>query len=106
MILFRIILFILLYSTLLFAQSDLEYELADDIKDNQLENLSHIEAAFILSGATNQDTLDFYINWYHNLLETVERFNLDRIDRIGSAAKVFSYLHSTTLKSIKNRPQR
>lgn len=90
-----------LLSGILFAQTPLEYELSEDIKDHQLEELSHIEAAFILSGAVEQDTLDYYLDWYNGLLETIENFNLDRIDRIGSAAKVFSYLHSTTLKKYK-----
>jgi hypothetical protein len=95
--------FVFLLACFSFASANLEYELAEDIKDNRLDDFSHIEAAFILSGATNADTLHYYLDWYNELLQTIENFNLDRIDRVGSAGKVFSYLHSTLLKKYKEQ---
>ncbi len=84
-------------------QSKLEKELAADISDHRLENFSLIQAAFILSGATEKDSLKYYEDWYRQLIETISRFNLDDFDRIGSAGKVFSYLHSTWLQSYKEK---
>ncbi|NQT27837.1 hypothetical protein HQ585_20940 [candidate division KSB1 bacterium] len=77
----------------------LEAQIAEDIEDYELHDFSRIEAAFILSGVTNPDTLKHYINWYNNLLEKVRAIPFDPSDRPGSASKVFNYLHATWLKN-------
>ncbi len=84
-------------------QSALEKDLAADISDHRLDDFSLVNAAFILSGATEEDSLKYYEGWYNQLVETISRFNLDDFDRIGSAGKVFSYLHSTWLRKYKEK---
>lgn len=79
----------------------LERQLTQDIQDNRLDEFSHIEAAFILSGANNPDSLAVYLQWYDNLLETIRGYNLDTHDRIASASKVFAYLHGSWLQNYK-----
>jgi tetratricopeptide (TPR) repeat protein len=75
--------------------TQLEDQLFNDIKDSRLDHFTLPEAAFILSGVTTQDSLDFYLQWYHDLVNTVKGFNLEEFDRIGSAEKVFNYLRTT-----------
>ncbi len=79
----------------------LEKALQQDIQDYTLDNYSHIEAAFILSGARSRTNLQQYMDWYDDLLLTIREFHLDSFDRTGSAAKVFSYLHSSWLLQYK-----
>lgn len=81
--------------------SNLEIELRKDIEDHQLDNFSHIEAAFILSGVTDSDSLQAYIDWYDTLIKTIQGYNFDPFDEKGSAAKVFNYLHGIWLKKYK-----
>lgn len=87
----------------LYAQFEtaLEQQLDADIDDYVLDDFSKIEAAFILSGANQQDTLDYYLNWYDDLLTTIRNYNFDTQDRIASASKVFAYLHSAWLVTYK-----
>ena len=101
----RILLAALLWggSGLAQLQTPLEEALARDIRDHTLDEFSHIEAAFILSGATERDSLTRYLAWYEDLLNTINGFDLDPADRVGSAAKVFAYLHSTWLKTYKEQ---
>lgn len=89
-----------------------ENSLLHDMEDHFLHDHTLIEAAFILSGVTDPDSLQDYLDWYSDLLETIRGFHFDSIDRIGSANKVFNYLHgtwllkyqleATTLKDIRN----
>jgi hypothetical protein len=81
------------------AYSTGKKSLADDIADGYLDDYSKVEAAFILSGVTNPDSLPPYLEWYDNLLKKVESFPLDYNDPIESAKTVFMYLHSTWLKT-------
>ncbi len=81
--------------------SNLEIELRKDIEDHQLDNFSHIEAAFILSGVTDSDSLRSYTDWYDTLIKTIQGYNFDPFDETGSAAKVFNYLHGIWLKKYK-----
>ncbi len=85
------------------AQFDtaLEQQLDTDIEDFVLDDFSKIEAAFILSGANDQDSLNFYLDWYDQLLETIRDYNFNSHDRIASASKVFAYLHSSWLITYK-----
>lgn len=83
--------------------TDLEKKLAQDIEDYTLDDIAPVEAAFILSGATSQDSLDYYLDWYHQLRQTIEAFNFDSYDRIASASKVFAYLHSSWLLTYKEK---
>ena len=77
----------------------LEDRLRRDIQDFELNYYSHVDAAFILSGVNNNDSLNVYLKWYDNLVQTIRNFNFDLIDRVNSANKVFSYLHGTWLKT-------
>ena len=81
--------------------SNLEIELRKDIEDHQLDNFSQIEAAFILSGVTDPDSLRSYIDWYDTLVKTIKGYNFDPFDETASAAKVFNYLHGVWLKDYK-----
>ena len=82
-------------------QTDLEEALALDIEDGRPDHFSLVEAAFVLSGANQPDSLDQYVAWYDDLLNTLQSYNLDRHDRIASASKVFSYLHANWLLTYK-----
>lgn len=81
--------------------SQLELNLRRDIKDRTLDDNSLIQAAFILSGATHPDSLDRYLAWYDELIQTIRDFHFDNFDRIGTAAKIFSYLHEMWLITYK-----
>jgi hypothetical protein len=81
--------------------SQLELKLRRDIQDRTLEDFSLIQAAFILSGATQPDSLNRYLDWYDQLIQTIKDFHFDYFDRIGTAAKIFSYLHETWLITYK-----
>jgi tetratricopeptide (TPR) repeat protein len=79
------------------AQS-LEERLRSDINDGRLDDFSRIESAFILSGANHPDSLKVCIDWYRNLVQTLENFRFQMTDRVGSAKKIFAYLHAIWLK--------
>lgn len=83
--------------------ANLEESLRRDIEDEHLDDFSLIEGAFILSGVNNPDTLKTCVQWYENLLQEIRDFHLDAFDRIGSAAKVFSYLHTSWLIKYKEQ---
>ncbi len=83
------------------TRSDLEEALALDIEDSRLDNFTLIEAAFVLSGVTDPDSLDHYVEWYNELLRTIRSYHLDLNDRTASAAKVFAYLHANWLLTYK-----
>ena len=95
------------------AAQSLEDRLRADIEDGRLDDFSKIEAAFILSGADNPDSLEACVRWHEDLVRTLEDFRFQMTDRIGSARKVFGYIHSvwlkkyetgaTTLLDVKNR---
>jgi len=92
---------------------DLQERLRVDIEDRHLDDLKKIEAGFILSGVNHPDSLDQCVAWYNSLLDTVQKFRFDVRDQIGSANRVFAWLHShwlhtyereaTTLLDIRNR---
>jgi hypothetical protein len=102
----------LFFSSILAAQT-LEDRLRADIEDGRLDDFSKIEAAFILSGVDNPDSLEACVRWHGDLVRTIEDFRFQMTDRIGSARKVFGYLHgewlrkyetgATTLLDVKNR---
>ncbi|MEJ2054047.1 MAG: hypothetical protein P8X42_09020 [Calditrichaceae bacterium] len=73
--------------------------LKEDINDGYLDDYSKVEAAFILSGITDPDSLTQYVGWYNDLLEKVESFPFEFNDPVGSARTVFMYLHSSWLKT-------
>ena len=83
------------YSSVLADTKSLE----EDIADGYLDEYSKIEAAFILSGITDPDSMPRYLNWYDELLNKVKSFTYNYDDPIGSARTVFMYLHSTWLKT-------
>jgi len=73
--------------------------LTDDIEDGYLDSHSKIEAAFILSGVTEPDSLKQYVQWYEELLEEVKNLPLKHDQPVSSAKIVFLYLHSAWLKT-------
>lgn len=73
--------------------------LEEDITDGYLDEYSKAEAAFILSGITNPDSLPRYLDWYNRLLEHIDQMALDNTDRVASAHTIFLYLHTTWLKT-------
>lgn len=81
--------------------SDLEEVLALDIEDLSLDQFSLIEAAFVLSGVDDPDSLDVYLEWYRGLLRTLDNYHLDRHNRLDAAAKIFAYLHAVWLLNYK-----
>lgn len=76
----------------------LEDAVSVDIRDYVLDDFSLVEAAFILSGVENPDSLQVYLSWYGRLVEKVRAIPFDPDDRPGNASKVFNYLHGTWLK--------
>ena len=78
-------------------------KLYEDIKDNQLDEISRIEAAFIISGAEDGQRLKQGIKWFQNLLADVQTKNIIEFEKIPSAERVFLYLHTTWLKDYKEK---
>ncbi|HDQ44618.1 MAG TPA: hypothetical protein ENN17_03840 [bacterium] len=72
----------------------LEERLARDIRNHVLNDFSHIEAAFILSGVNKKDSLDLYLDWYRGLVQEIRNMPSDPADRPGNAARVFNVLHA------------
>jgi hypothetical protein len=96
---FIFIYILIIYNTLFSAQSArLLEKLEQDINDQYLDDFSHIEAAFILSGIQEKDSLTRYLGWYQALLKKVKNFPFDPFHKIDYAEKIFIYLHSTWLK--------
>ncbi len=81
--------------------SPLLTRLDHDIADGRLDDLSLIQAAFILSGATVEDSLNTCQAWYDDLLGRLRACHLDPFQRLESASTVFSYLHSCCLLEYK-----
>lgn len=92
---FKYIFFIVILVKILFAAND---ALKKDISDGYLDDFSKIEAAFLLSGTT-QDSLPHYLEWYNNLLSKIKEFNLEFNEPAETARIVFTYLHSQWLKT-------
>ena len=76
---FIILMFYIAFSQ--FAHAD-RITLEEDIADGYLDEYSKIEAAFILSGITQPDSLRRYLNWYDQLLAKINTFSLDQDDQI------------------------
>lgn len=72
--------------------------LEEDIADGYLDDYSKVEAAFILSGA-KEDSLQHYLDWYNDLLNTIKNFKLEFNEPAETARIVFTYLHSKWLKT-------
>ena len=72
--------------------------LKDDIADGYLDDYSKIEAAFILSGAP-ADSMQYYLDWYNDLLSHIKGLNLEFNKPAETARIVFTYLHSQWLKT-------
>ncbi|MCB9057061.1 MAG: hypothetical protein H6627_00730 [Calditrichae bacterium] len=73
--------------------------LEEDISDGYLDEFSKPEAAFILSGVNDPDSLEFYISWYHDLVDHINTLSLDYSNPVQSAHTVFMYLHTTWLQT-------
>ena len=73
--------------------------LEEDITDGYLDEYSKIEAAFILSGVTDPDSLRLHLDWYDQLLKKLKSFSYDLDDPVGSARTIFMYLHNEWLKT-------
>lgn len=92
----KIFLGLLLLPSALSAQTNaLSDHLFTDIADHKLDDFSRIEAAFILSGVTSEDSLHAYMDWYDALVERIKAFRFDPIDHMSSANKVFNYIRTT-----------
>ncbi len=85
------------------ASADLSEQLFADIADQRLDEFSHIEAAFILSGVTSRDTLQTLVQWYKDLVARIKAFRFDAIDRLSSANKVFNYIRTTLYDKYEER---
>lgn len=90
-----IVLFII-YTHQVFPQKP---TLEEDISDGYLDDYSKVEAAFILSGITDPDSLQKHLDWYNQLLEKIKSFALDYNKPFASAQTVFIYLHNSWLKT-------
>jgi hypothetical protein len=93
------ILYIFLFFISTQVKSAQKISLEEDISDGYLDDYTKIEAAFILSGVTNSDSLQRYLTWYNQLLEKIKSFSFDINDPIGSAQTVFIYLHNSWLET-------
>ncbi len=91
----------------------LEDSLRLDIEDGRLDAFSKIEAAFILSGVEDPDSLTACVDWHQSIVQTIENFRFQMTDRAGSSRRVFAWLHgawlvrydaeATTLTDVRNR---
>ena len=91
--------FILSVSILKMVSAD-NISLQEDITDDgYLNSHSKIEAAFILSGVSDSDSLQIYLRWYDDLITKIRALDFDISNRIESARTVFFYLHTTWLKT-------
>jgi len=79
----------------------LESRLVEDIADFELDDFSHQEAAFILSGVGDQDTLAQCLAWYGRILDGAKALITDFSDRVGSAKIVFHFLHAQWLRNYR-----
>ena len=100
-----IVLVLLLAASLIAAQFETapERKLYQDIHDYRVDDFTLIEAAFILSGANQPDSLEYYVGWYNDLLSTLKAYNFDPFDRVNSADKIFAYLHANWLITYQER---
>ena len=90
---------LLLLPVLIHSAGSGRISLQEDISDGYLNEYSKIEAAFILSGVTDPDSMPRYLDWYDQLLGKIRSFSFDYGDPVGSARTVFMYLHSEWLKT-------
>ncbi|MDM7926447.1 MAG: hypothetical protein QUS35_10570 [bacterium] len=91
----------------------LEDSLRLDIEDGRLDAFSKIEAAFILSGVEDPDSLKACVDWHRGIVRTIEEYRFPMTDRAGSARRVFAWLHgawlvrydaaATTLTDVRDR---
>jgi len=84
------------------AQTLLE-KLSADISDGRLDAFSRIEAACIISGADNPDSLSAMIHWYNAILSDISDKNIIRFERLPSAESLFLYFHTTWLRQYKEK---
>jgi len=96
---YRIIFFLFFIMLLMQVVRADRKTLEEDISDGYLDEYSKIEAAFILSGVTDSDSLKLHLDWYDQLLKKLKSFSYDLDDPIGSARTVFMYLHNEWLKT-------
>ena len=101
-ILILILIFYCLFSTEVYCQS-LSKKLAYDIQDGQLDDFSRIEAAFIISGADSQLSLNHGLDWFNKLIKDIKEKNLIGFEKVASAERLFLYLHSTLLKDYEKK---
>jgi len=72
------------------------------MEDGTLDSFSHIEAAFIISGINNSDSLEINLNWYQAIIQDIKNKRMiDIFDKPASAEKLFLYLHTTWLITYK-----
>ena len=90
---------LIIFSQPIHAEPAGRITLQEDIADGYLDEYSKIEAAFILSGVTDPDSMQHYLDWYDQLLTKIRSFSFDAGDPVGSARTVFMYLHSEWLKT-------
>lgn len=83
----------------LYAVTPYELALSKDMLDGKLDEYKPVEAAFILSGVTQEDSLKYYVSWYNHLIKKIQDFNFDPFTPIQSAKQVFAYLHGNWLKT-------
>jgi len=77
--------------------------LKTDLDNQSLDDFSHIETAFILSGANHKDSLTACMRWYQNALETLQASPLDPFKPEASARSVFIYLNTAHLKKYEKK---
>ncbi len=94
-------LLLLLFTTPLLAESYLEFKLTKDIEDGELNAFTKVQAAFILSGANQPDSLEKYTQWYNNLIDALKSYNFNPVEREQKAASIFAYLHQNWLLEYK-----
>lgn len=95
--------FLFFFTIILRSQpaSQLELKLQQDIQDRVLDDFTLVQAAFILSGIIDSDSLKSYLAWFDQLIQNIKDFHFNYFDRIETAAKIFSYLHDTWLITYK-----
>ena len=99
----KIFLFLVIIVSTCYADN-LQDSLIIDIEDNNLDHFSLIEAAFIISGITSPDSMNYVLTWYDSIIVDIKNKGLiDEFDQNGSAEKLFLYLHTSFLMEYERK---
>lgn len=98
----KILIFILftIQAIVISGESNYRRQLEEDLADDQLDDFTLIEAAFIVSGVDSKVEMVTAFDWYDELIQDIEAKNLViPMNQKASAERLFLYFHTTWLKT-------